>query len=677
MELSVNCNRRRVEDPAVQRPICIQYTTVASDVAIPIQNMKKLSLLFFLTVALFAPTLSSAASTTSAEGELSPERISEIAELLPGEPTGLGQPIQDRAYWTSPAVLEQTSKRVKSAEALLTREFPAWDDEAYLDFSKTGMRPRGEKMENARSSWLTPLVLAECVENKGRFLPLINKILEAYAAEPTWTMPAHDGNLACFHRQQYDVDLRAATFGFDLAGTLFLLGDRLDPAVREQVRDALQQRLFEPFRRALRTGSGCWWLGSAKKPKQNNWNAVCLSGVVGAALMLIPDKSERAIYVAAAEHYPDYYLNSFASDGYCEEGTGYWGYGFGSFVVLREVIVEATGGKIDLLSKPRTASMALYGSRVLIGPAAVAPFGDCRFGMKPDMSLLAYCNDAMALGLKLPPFSEMARSGHIAETLMTVTPCAAYPGGTVNPEDPLRSYFDKAGVLACRPAPESSFQLGIGIKAGGNGSHSHNDIGAYAIAIGDDEPTGDPGGPFAYDGKTFGSHRYDYKILNSYGHPVPVVAGQLQIEAGHAKPVVVSSAFTKDRDEIKIDMTSAYNVPVLKQLTRTMAYSRAGVGEVEITDEVAFTADSTFEDALITHGDWKQLDARTIAMTSGRAKVIVTIETPGGFTVRAEKIEELGAPAFTRLGLVLNEPVSSAKVRMTFKPSSQAETQIH
>lgn len=252
---------------------------------------------------------------------------------------------------------------------------------------------------------------------------------------------------------------------------------------------------------------------------------------------------------------------------------------------------------------------------------------------------------------------------------MTATPCQTHHADYAQANDALRSYFDKAGVLTCRPAPESPFNLGLGIKAGGNGSHSHNDIGSYAIAIGNDEPMGDPGGPLAYDGKTFGPHRYDYKILNSFGHPVPVIAGKLQIEAVRAKPVVLSTAFTKERDEIKINLTSAYDVPVLKRLTRSATYTRTGTGEIVITDDAAFTVNSTFEDALITHGEWKQIDARTLLVELGQAKMIVTVETPDGFTVKSDKIEELAAPAFTRLGLVLNKPVSRAKVRMTFKPS--------
>jgi hypothetical protein len=606
--------------------------------------------------------------------ELAQERIRQIAGFLPDQPGGFGRPLDDRAFWSDPSTTRKARAVAKNADALLKEEFPAWDDEAYLEFTKTGQRPRGEAMENKRSGWLAPLVFAECLENKGRFLPLLNKVLSAYADEPTWTMPAHDRQLNSFHRTRYDVDLRTATFGHDLAQALYLLGDRIDPNVRSRVRDALNQRLLEPFKRCLLTGEGCYWLGSSRKPVQNNWNAVCLSGVAGGALILVPDKTERAVYVAAAEHYSQYYFNSIPKDGYCEEGVGYWGYGFGHSAVLREELVRATNGKLDLFASPRIASVALYGVRIRIGEHAVPPFADCRFGTKPDARLLEYCNETLGLGLRMRNFSDETSTGSsVVDALMTATPCGSRAGGASKPEDPLRYYFNDAGVLACRPAPGTGCRLGIGIKAGGNGSHSHNDVGSYAIAVGDDEPTGDPGGPVAYDSKTFGPHRYDYKILNSYGHPVPVVGGQLQIEAAKARPVVLGTKFTAERDEIKMDITSAYNVPGLKQLTRTMDYVRAGDGEIEITDELTCTAPTAFEEALITHGTWKQIDDRTILLTIGKAGLLVTIETPEGFAIKADQIKELAAPEFTRLGIAFNKPVHSIRVKMVFRPAAPAK----
>jgi hypothetical protein len=633
--------------------------------------MKKNSTCFFIfTSCLFISAANLTARADGALGELSADRIKEIAGYLPDQPTGWGQPIKDRSFWSDPDLVAKASKAAKSADKYLSQELPAWDDNAYLEFSRVGTRPNGQAMESRRSAFLVPLVMAECLQNDGKYLAKINQILDAYATEPTWTLPAHDRNLDCFHRKVYQVDLRSGVFGLDLAEALYLLGDKIDPTVRRHVSGAIKQRVLDPIRVTLATGKLNGWMGSERNNNQNNWNAVCLSGVVGSALTLLPDKNDRALFVAVGEHYSNYYLNSYAPDGYCEEGVGYWAFGLKHFALLREEIVEATGGKIDLFSNPRVVSMALYGVRIRIGQRAIPPFGDCQFGVTPDERLLAYCNDALGLGLRIDPFSKFQSLGQFADIFMKATPCATATRGNVQPEDPLRTFFASVGVLVCRPAPDSSCNLGVGIKAGGNGSHSHNDIGSYEIAVGDDKVTGDPGGPSMYDAQTFGPHRYDFKILNSYGRPLPVIDGKLQIVAAQAHPKVLSHDFTPDKDELKMDYTTAYNVPALKRLVRTMDYTRSGNGEVQIVDEATFSSPTQFDEALVTHGDWKQIDAKTIELTYNKGKLLVTIETPAGFTVKPEKITELASPTFTRLGLVFNKPVSAAMVTMDFKPSS-------
>jgi type I restriction enzyme M protein len=100
----------------------------------------------------------------------------------------------------------------------------------------------------------------------------------------------------------------------------------------------------------LRKGRGAYWhVGTS------NWNAVCTAGVVGAALAAVESRKDRAVYVAAAERSMEFFLSGFTDDGYCSEGMGYWNYGFGHFVMLSETLVQATGGKLDLLANKKAA----------------------------------------------------------------------------------------------------------------------------------------------------------------------------------------------------------------------------------------------------------------------------------------------------------------------------------
>ena len=602
--------------------------------------------------------------------ELKPERIAEIEAMLPEQPAGFGRPASDREFWTNAQTRAIAGSAVADAEKLLGQKFPAWSDDLYLDFSRTGTRPPGERMLKARRSWLKPLVAAECLENQGRFLPLLNRILREFADEPTWTLPAHDGNLDNFHRKKYFVDLDASSFGAELAQAIYLLGDRLDPDVRQQVIAAIEKRIFVPIRHTLLTGKGTYWLGSENSPVQNNWNAVCLAGVVGAARTLLPDRHDRAVFIAAGEHYSNYFINGFRDDGYCDEGAGYWAYGFGNYVILREVLADATGGHIDLFANPKIQNIAMYGERIQLLEHMAPPFADCRFGTKADEGLIGYCKRVLKLGDCGDNQTPLVCKEKLTAQFMTATSCAGATNYVAKSDESvaLRSFFDQAGVLVCRPRNGTTNRLSAAIKAGGNSSHSHNDIGSFVIASGNQEMVGDPGGPHAYNNKVFGPERYTYKILNSFGHPVPVVAGQLQLDATKIHPKVLATHFTEEQDEIKIDLKPAYDVPSLEKLTRTMRFSRSGAGMVEIEDTVVFKRPMTFELALPNFGSYKQIDNQTVEFDFVGEKIQATIKTPDGFNLTTQRIQELDAPAFIRLGIKLRKPVTAATVKVDFTP---------
>lgn len=637
-----------------------QRTNVQARIVLHAANM---FLFFVATVGCFA---------AAPFHELDDRRISQIEAMLPAQPAGFGRPITDRAFWSSAVTREAASNVVAEAQALLAKDFPAWSDELYQEFSRNGTRPPAEKMLRARSAWLYPLVVAECIENQGRFLSSINKVLREYANEPTWVLPAHDWGLENFHRRKCTIDLRSSEFGADLAQAIYLLGDKIDPDVCKQVVSAIEARLFAPFRQNLITGKGHHWLGSKTQPVQNNWNAVCLAGVAGAARTLMPDRHERAVFLAAGEHYSQYFINGFRADGYCEEGAGYWAYGFGKYVLLREILADATAGRVDLFANPKIRKIAEYGINIQMMDGLAPPFADCRFATKVDAALVAYCQQTLRLGNPSVDAKTAPGRKTLSELFKTETSVSASRAKTDKRESSasLRSFFDETGVLICRPAPGENSIISAAIKAGGNGSHSHNDIGAFVIAIGGTQLVGDPGGPHAYDNKTFGPERYERKILNSFGHPVPVVAGQLQLDATKVHPKVLKTEFTTERDEIQIDLKPAYDVPGLEKLVRTLSYSRAGAGEVVVRDTVSFASRQAFEIAIPTLGSFRRVGEHCIEFEFEGKKLLAEIQTPDGFELMTERIEELGAPAFTRLGFKLLKPVKQAEVVVTLRPAA-------
>jgi beta-glucanase (GH16 family) len=593
--------------------------------------------------------------------EISPQRVEELSATLPAKPSGFGRPWSDRNYWNYASRQKGLAATIPEAEKLLRADFPRWDDDAYLDFSRTGRRQIGEAMMSRRSAWLAPLVLAECLENSRRFVDRIDMILKEYVREPTWTWPAHDGALKNFHRLQYSVDLRSATLAHELAQALYLLGDKVPSSTRRDVEAALKERVFTPVADSIRSGKGNSWLQI-----KNNWNAVCLAGVTGAALATIADRRERAEFVAAAEHYAKNFLAGFADDGYCSEGVGYWNYGFGHFALLRDELLAATAGRIDLFGDQKIRNIALFGLRIQMIPGNSPAFGDCHLGVVPDALLVAYCNRALGLRLNLP--DEEAPVNHSSLVAACREPAIPVSSGTAHGEaDPvgLRSYFDNAGVLICRPLPDSSSPLAVAIKAGGNASHSHDDVGSFVVGLGREQPVGDPGGPAQYERGTFSSQRRTYKVINSFGHPVPVIAGQMQVDATTVKPKVLRTRFAPERDEITIDLAPVYSVTGVKKLERTMVFDRTGKGKITVEDAFEFVAPTSFETALPTHARFRQIDGGTLEFAIGGQRLFAKIDAPTDYIVDREPIDDTAPPAI-RVAIRLKAPVTSGSVRLTF-----------
>ena len=111
----------------------------------------------------------------------------------------------------------------------------------------------------------------------------------------------------------------------------------------------------------------------------------------------------------------------------------------------------------------------------------------------------------------------------------------------------------------------------------------------------------DPGGE-VYTKRTFSAHRYDSKVLNSFGHAVPVIAGKLQKAGADARGVILETNFTDAADTFKLDFRSAYAVPELQKLDRTFVFQRGETPSLEVRDEVKFSAPEKFETALVTWG---------------------------------------------------------------------------
>ena len=132
----------------------------------------------------------------------------EIASMLAEHPSGFGRPCSDRTAWSGRTA--ELNSLIKEAQQATTTPLAPFDEAAYLQFTKTGDRQAMERNLNERTNQIVPLVLAECAEYQGRYLPRIAEVMDSLAAMPSWTLSAHDPLLLNLHGVRYFADLNAA-----------------------------------------------------------------------------------------------------------------------------------------------------------------------------------------------------------------------------------------------------------------------------------------------------------------------------------------------------------------------------------------------------------------------------------------------------------------------------------
>lgn len=593
------------------------------------------------------------------------QRIEQIAGMLEDQPRGFGRSISDRAFWDPIAQTPKGRGIVRRAESLLSQAMPVLTDDLYLLYTQTGSRTEAQNVMFAREDRLFFLTIAECLENKGRFTDALQEVLDSSVSYRSWVYPAHDGKLDNFHGRFVTVDLKSARDAHTFALCLHLLGDKISEPLAARTRQRIHELVLAPYARAvLKNEKSCNW-----KTNEHNWNSVCHAGVVGAALTMLPDKLDRALFVEQGLHFIDYYYKGFTADGYCSEGLGYWNYGFGQYIVLSEVIYAAARGQIDLFGNPSGLPAALYPFRVEIIKAQYPALADCSLTARPQSDYMAYVNTRLALNDSRWPKQQLTGTRNLFEFLLFAQfdsrPALQSP--FASDHDQLRTWFQEAGVLICRPGANGSFAAVV--KGGHNAeNHNHNDLGAFIVTIDNQQVIVDPGS-VEYTSKTFSKDRYTIKKLASYGHPVPLINGKEQSAGRNAQAKILRQDFAAGADTLVMDLASAYpDVKPLEKLERTFVYSREGKGCLEVTDNFEFSAPAAYETALITYGTYSQTGPNTLEITTeGKTAAVEFTADNMNVNVAEEVIESTnGSPR--RIALRFEKDVKKGQIAVRIWP---------
>jgi hypothetical protein len=115
---------------------------------------------------------------------------------------------------------------------MLSCEWPTILAVRFLDFVRTGNRSKFEQVSMGRRGAIVGLVIAECMENKGRFLDDIVNGVWAICEESFWGVSAHIGAQKAGSGlpdvTEPIVDLFAAETSSLLSWVVYLLGSKLD-----------------------------------------------------------------------------------------------------------------------------------------------------------------------------------------------------------------------------------------------------------------------------------------------------------------------------------------------------------------------------------------------------------------------------------------------------------------
>ncbi len=503
---------------------------------------------YFLTKAtlcaltLFASTCAIATANDQDQAEIL-KRAAQIAPALADAPN-IGARAKDRALWDKLAANDAGKRTIKAAEGYMDAELPDLPESLYKEYYENGNRSHYQSAYGRLTTRMDRLSLAEQYENKGRFLDALNETIVYFCKQPSWMLPAHDRNHVVYDGKDIYSDLGSTLAAAKLAVAINLHGDKLPAETVAIAKQELEERILKPYRDSVvaeKPNSGMWWVRT-----ENNWNAVCHAGTICVALNVVDSKEERAYYLAGADYFSEkYFFEGFTNDGYCSEGMGYWDYGVGNYITLGALARVATNGALDLFRFPKMRAILDYAPTLEIDRNNYAVFADCSMTARPSAVYVGYLSRLKNYG-----YTEFEARGLDAnfksiESIDVVSfgfdEEVTFAGSPAQAERftlPIRTDFPDARVTIVRPnANASGRYFAAAFKGGHNAEmHNHNDVGSYTLIMCDaaDKKAADlfvcrdPGSE-TYTARTFSSRRYDGELLNSHGHPVPVVAGQVAV----------------------------------------------------------------------------------------------------------------------------------------------------
>jgi hypothetical protein len=390
--------------------------------------------------------------------------------------------------------------------------------------------------------------------------------MEAAAGFPDWN-PRHFldvGEMTCAFAVAYD-----------------WLYDAWSDEQRATIRDALVRHGLETARNAYRAERKPWWVRST-----NNWSQVCNGGIAIGAIAVADELPELAgdVLHHALSNLPRA-VATFAPDGACVEGPGYWAYATRYYTYLLATLDSAFGRDFGLSELPAVDRLGDFPVLLRSPTNRTFNFADCGERTPVDACLLW-----LAHRFERPAWAkyQIERTGGDALDLLWYRPALA---GAPPVDLPLDAHFRHIDAIVMRSAWDDPRAWYLACKAGDNRfPHGNLDIGSFVLeALGqrwaEDLGHDNYNLPGYWSGGR-GGRRWTYYRLRVQGHNTLVIRpgehdDQVPTAAGH----VLNFESTPDRAAAVIDMTPAY-ADWAKRAQRTFELNRHADVTVGVRDDL-------------------------------------------------------------------------------------------
>ncbi len=467
---------------------------------------------------------------------------------------------------TDPKFWSETVRNNECYSAYLKERHAEWDKYSNiptveLSYSKfklfftTGDRTVYQKDYYHRRLLLgNSAILALIYPEEQKYIDALQDVIFAICDEYTWCLPAHHPNLDV--NNNVFIDLFAAETGFALAEIYTMLGDRLDPVIRERIKAEINFRIVNSFINK----KDHWW----EVRCTNNWAAVCGGSVACTVMLMRPElfESLKPRFDAIIERY----LSGIYDDGYCLEGTGYWHYGFGYFLFYADMVKEFTSGEVDYFVRPKVHAIATFLQKMFLTGNASVSFADGGTSLKYNIAATHYVKKLYPDDVKVYDPKYAYYNDSCCRMAQLIRSATWLDEETFkNPADDTVAseyYAPNAMWLTKRTA-----SYGFAAKAGNNNEHhNHNDVGTFIFAKNGKQLITDIGSGL-YTRQYFRAEtRYGILECSSLGHSVPYFDGNVAQKVG-AEYKACDVKY--ENGHLSFDMAGAYGDERVRHVNRS------------------------------------------------------------------------------------------------------------